>query len=172
MAEIEEKVGIGESETKNVSVTDIPQKKSTLFQPGWKGGPGRPKGSLSPATRFRNKIAEHGDELIDIALERVRKGDSKSNTLLVNLLTFVVGQNRGELAAVKVEGLSEAVTYTQKLGALERAVANGEISPDASKLIVDQLKAAEQARLMNTINDRIAQLEGVVINGQAKRVTS
>lgn len=170
MAEIEEKVGIGESETKNVSVTDIPQKKSTLFQPGWKGGPGRPKGSVSPATRLRNEMAAHGEKIFNELMRQIDSGKAKPRDL-IGALQFIVGPLRGEMGAVKVEGLSEAVTYTQKLEALERAVANGEISPDASKLIVDQLKAAEQARLMNTINDRIAQLEGVVINGQAKRVT-
>lgn len=170
MVETAEKVGGGESDIGESSLADPPQKKSHLFQPGWKGGPGRPKGSVSPATRFRNKLAEHGDELIDLALKQVRSGESKSNTLLVNLLTFVVGQQRGELAAVRIEGMAEAVTYESKLQALEDAVVNGDISPDAAKLIVDQLKTSEEAKQLRQLNDELRILKAQVIEGTARRV--
>lgn len=167
-----ENVGSSNLNTEGSVSAVAPQKKTIhRFKPGQSGNPaGRPKGSVSPATRFRNKLAAHGDELLDLALAQVRKGEGKSNTLLVNLLTFIVGQQRGELAAVKIEGMAEAKTYEEKLQALETAVVNGEISPDASKLIVDQLKTAEEARQLNAINDRIRRLEGRLIAGESVRV--
>lgn len=170
MSETIEMMAGGKAEVENSLSNETPQKKSTLFQPGWKGGPGRPKGSVSPATRFRNKLAEHGDELLELALAQVRKGEGKSNALLVNLLTFVVGQQRGELAAVSIPAMAEAKTYEDKLEALEAAVINGEISPDASKLIVDQLKVAEEAKELRRLNDELAFLKAQVIEGTARRI--
>lgn len=170
MVETAEMVGGGETGSEEAVLADSPQKKSNLFQPGWKGGPGRPKGSLSPATRFRNKLAEHGDELLELALAQVRKGEGKSNTLLVNLLNFVIGQQRGELAAVSIPAMSQARTYEDKIQALESAVVNGEISPDASKLIVDQLKVSEEAKLLRELHDEMRILKAQVIEGSARRV--
>lgn len=170
MAETIGEVLVPEASAEKALPGESPQKKSTLFQPGWKGGPGRPKGSVSPATRFRNKLAEHGDELLELALAQVRKGEGKSNTLLVNLLTFIVGQQRGELATVSIPAMAEAKTYEDKLQALEAAVVNGEISPDASKLIVDQLKTAEEAKQLRELNDELQYLKAQVIEGTARRV--
>lgn len=160
------------SEAKIASLTETPQKNPHRFLPGntHSVGKGRPKGSVSPATRFRNKLAEHGDELLELALAQVRKGEGKSNTLLVNLLTFVVGQQRGELAAVSIPAMAEAKTYEDKLQALESAVVNGEISPDAAKLIVDQLKTAEEAKQLRELNDELRILKAQVIEGTARRI--
>lgn len=171
-AGIDPKVGSGETDVEKSVLASAPQKKPIhRFKPGVSGNPnGRPKGSVSPATRFRNKLAEHGDELLELALAQVRKGEGKSNTLLVNLLTFVVGQQRGELAAVSIPAMAEAKTYEDKLLALEAAVVNGEISPDASKLIVDQLKTSEEAKQLRILNDELAILKAKVIEGSARRV--
>ena len=172
MQQIIENEVVGESDIESDCLPVSPQKKRGGFQPGVSGNPnGRPKGSLSPATRFRNKLAEHGDELIELALKQVRSGESKSNTLLVNLLTFVVGQQRGELAAVKIEGMAEAQTYEEKLQALENAVVNGDISPDAAKLIVDQLKTSEEAKQLRALNEEIRMMKARLVNGSAVRIS-
>lgn len=171
MIEQAENVRGGKVETESPVLAELPQKKvAHRFQPGNAGGPGRPKGSVSPATRFRNKLAEHGEELLTLALKQVREGGSRNNALLTNLLTFVVGQQRGELAAVSIPAMAEAKTYEEKLQALESAVVNGEISPDASKLIVDQLKTAEEAKQLRELNDELRFLKAQVIEGNARRV--
>lgn len=125
---------------------------------------GRPKGSLSPATRMRNKLATHGEELLELALEQVRGG--RNAALLSDLLKFIIAQHRSEIAPVDLPEAAAAGTYDQRLEAINQAVLRGEVSADVAKTIIDGFKAGEEAKRLQLLSGEIEALKAKIIDGR------
>ena len=161
-------VGGVEAQKENLLSSPAPEKYPNRFKKGWKGGPGRPKGSLSAAGRFRQVLTEeHGEELLQIAMAAVRTG--KANSLLGVMLQFVAGTNKSELAPIEIPDAQNG-TYEQRTEAISQAMLGGTISPDAAKVAIEQLKATEEARQLRELNEELRQLKERVINGTATRI--
>jgi hypothetical protein len=138
------------------------------FGVGNKGGPGRRPGSLSAAGRFRQRIAEeHGDELLDLALQAVRSGNA--NSLLSTMLTFIAGTAKAETAPIVLPEAQHG-SYEERTEAISRAMLAGEISPDAAKIAIEQLKTSEEARQLRELNEELRGLKARLVNGTATRI--
>lgn len=158
-----------ETETKDVLSGSLPRKRHAgMFKPGNPGGPGRPKGCLSPATRFRNRIAEEfSDELLNLAMDAVRGG--KAHSLLATMLTFVAGTAKAETAPIELPEAIEG-TYEDRTEAISKAMLEGRMSPDAAKVAIEQLKTTEEAKQLREMNEEIRALKAKVITGTARRI--
>ena len=63
-------------------------KSSTSFKPGWKGGPGRPKGSKNILTRVKEELSANDDarakKIVDAWLTSCEDGDKGALSLLLD----------------------------------------------------------------------------------------
>lgn len=160
-----------------VKRTSLPDSRGILqdpqtgrFLPGNKGG-GRPPGSVSAATRARELLGLHAEELVTIALEQVREG--KNAALLSDLLRFAMPQQRSQLQNIIVPEAAQALErgeFELALGAVTQAVLNGELSPDAAKTVTDSIRTAEEAKRLKSLQERVEDLTRRVIEGSARRV--
>lgn len=140
------------------------------FLPGNKGG-GRPVGSVSAATRARELLGLHAEELVSIALELVREG--KNAALLSDLLRFAMPQQRSQLQNIVVPEAALALQrgeFESALGAVTQAVLNGELSPDAAKTVTDSIRSAEEAKRIKSLQERVDELSRRIVEGSARRV--
>lgn len=145
------------------------EKYPNRFKKGWKGGPGRPKGSVSAAGRFRQVLTEeHGEELLQIAMNAVRTG--KANSLLGVMLQFIAGQQKSELAPIDLPEAQHG-TYEERTDAITRAMLGGQLSPDSAKTAIEQLKVTEEARQLREMNDELRTLKARLVNGSAVRIS-
>lgn len=157
--------------------SDLPDSRGIIqdphtgrFLPGNRGG-GRPPGSVSAATRARELLSLHAEELVAIALEQVR--ESKNAALLSDLLRFAMPQQRSQLQNIVVPAAALALErgdFESALGAVTQAVLNGELSPDAAKTVTDSIRSAEEAKRLKHLQERVDELCRRVIEGAARRV--
>lgn len=140
------------------------------FLPGNKAG-GRPLGSVSASTRAREILSLHAEELVAMALELVREG--KNAALLSDLLRFAMPQQRSQLQNILVPEAAEALErgeFESALGAVTKAVLNGQLSPDAAKTVTDSIRSAEEAKRIKHLQDRVDELSRRVIEGSGRRI--
>lgn len=161
-------VGGVEAQKENLLPSPAPEKYPNRFKKGGPGGPGRPKGSVSPAGRFRQVLTEeHGEEILALAMQAIRGGNA--NSLLSTMMQFIVGQTKSELAPIILPEAQHG-SYEQRTEAISKAMLAGEISPDAAKTAIEQLKATEEARQLRELNEELRELKARVINGTATRI--
>lgn len=161
---------VAKSSTSANSQRIIRDRTTGRFQPGNRSG-GRPLGALNHATRARDLLAYHAEELVQIALEKVRT--EGSTALLSDLLRFSMPQQRSQLASVSLPEAAAAMEsgdFDGALGAVTQAVLLGDISADAGKVATEQIRGAEEAKRMKRLEEEISRLGERVINGMAKRV--
>jgi|GEM_PF-4522164 len=162
------KTNFPEAESENASLASPQRNEKGHFAKGWKGGPGRPRGAMSPAGRFRQTLTEeHGEELLALAMTAVRSGNA--NSLLGTMMQFVVGQAKAELAPIVLPEATEG-TYEERTEAISRAMLDGTISPDAAKVAIEQLKATEEAKQLRELGEELRSLKARLINGTATRI--
>ena len=165
---------IPEVDTQKVSSVKSPRilkdPETGRFLPGNKAG-GRPLGSVSAATRARELLGQHAEELVAIAIEQVREG--KNTALLSDLLRFAMPQQRSQLQNIVVPAAAMALErgdFESALGAVTQAVLNGELSPDAAKTVTDSIRSAEEAKRLKHLQDRVDELSRRVVEGSARRI--
>ena len=172
------KTGHDDQNTKSGTRNSEPQNSQGIlkdpetgrFLPGNKAG-GRPLGSVSAATRAREMLSQHAEELVAIAIEQVREG--KNTALLSDLLRFAMPQQRSQLQHILVPQAADALKrgdFDSALGAVTQSVLNGELSPDAAKTVTDSIRLAEEAKRLKSLQDRVDELSRRVIDGTVRRV--
>lgn len=140
------------------------------FLPGNRAG-GRPLGSVSAATRAREILTQHAEELVALAIEQVREG--RNTALLSDLLRFAMPQQRSQLQNILVPDAAAALKrgdFDAALGAVTQSVLNGELSPDAAKTVTDSIRLAEEAKRLKSLQDKVDELSRRVIEGSVRRV--
>lgn len=133
-----------------------PPRKRTAWKPGQSGNPaGRAKGSINISTRLRKMIDA---EAIVKALENaaLTKGDVQAaRTLLERALPVY----RATAEPVKVPGIGEADTLTDKARVVLDAVAEGRVPPDIGAQLVTAIGTVARVAEMDELMRRIEALE-------------
>ena len=125
------------------------------FKPGVSGNPGgRAKGIPNPATRLRQRIAEHLPEIITAMVKRARSGDTAAASLL---LTRCLPPLRPESAAQSVAVAGS--TLGERAEAIVTAAVSGQLPTNAAADLMNVLTG--QTKILETVEleRRIAVLE-------------
>jgi hypothetical protein len=132
--------------------------KDTRFKPGQSGNPsGRPAGSRSKTCVALDALAEgEAAEIVKAMIEKAKEGDGQSGRVI---LERIWPPRKGARLTFDLPEITKADDLPGAIAAINRQVADGEISPDEGTLIVGLLDAQRRAIETSELADRVALLE-------------
>ncbi len=123
----------------------------------WKPGQsGNPNGRRPGAERVRKLLEPKSAELVKQAIALAMAGDG---AIMRALLDRLAPAPRSQHPAVKVPGLSEAGTLTDKATAIVNAMGRAEITPDAGALMLGAIASACRIAETDELQRRVGALE-------------
>ena len=132
--------------------------KNTRFRPGKSGNPnGRPAGSRSKVCVALDALAEgEAQEIVKAMIASARGGDGQAGR---TILERIWPPRKGARLQFDLPEVTQANELPGAIAAVNRQVAEGEISPDEGTLIVGLLDAQRRAIETSELAVRVAQLE-------------
>ena len=130
--------------------------KKGVWQPGQSGNPaGRPKGSKNRRTLLGEEFEKRGAEVGAVVIEAALAGDMQAASLVLARLAPPL---RSQAPLVWFD-LDRSLTLTEQAGQVIQAVANGEISPDTGKMLLDSLAAYANMKSVDELAEKLEQIE-------------
>ena len=128
---------------------------STKFKAGQSGNPaGRPKGALGKATRWREALEPHGDDLFKVAVDHALDGDMTALKLCL------------ERISPPVKPTSDPVmfdltgdTLSAKAESVLQAIADGVIDVDSGRKLIGAISDLGKIIEVDSILERLEKLE-------------
>ena len=128
---------------------------STKFKAGQSGNPaGRPKGALGKATRWREALEPHGDDLFKVAVDHALDGDMTALKLCLERISPPVKPNSDP-----VEFALHGDTLSQKAESVLTAIAAGQIDVDSGRKLIGAISDLGKIIEVDSILARIEALE-------------
>lgn len=134
------------------------QPKDTRFKPGQSGNPkGRRAGTRSKALLALDALAEgEANEIARAMIEKAKEGDTTAGRMLLERI-WPVRKGRG--ISFDLPEVQKAGDLPAAFAAVNRQVADGDLSPDEGALIGGLLEGHRKAIESNELAARIAALE-------------
>lgn len=127
------------------------------FQPGNRHGRGRPAGSRNRATLLLDQLAAgEGENILKKVLEKAQEGDLKAAELL---LARIWPPRRGRPVRLQLPAVDTADGVAAALGALVKAVAAGEVTPEEAAPVGALLETKRRAIETSELEERLRKLE-------------
>jgi hypothetical protein len=132
--------------------------KSTQWQPGQSGNPnGRPAGSRSKTLLALDALGEgEAEDIVRAMIDKAKEGDA---TAARPILDRVWPARKGARLRFDLPDVTNADELPGAIAAVNRQVAEGEISPDEGALIVGLLEAHRKVIETSELAARLAALE-------------
>lgn len=125
------------------------------FAAGRSGNPaGRPKGALGRATKWREALSVHGDQLFKVAVEHALDGDMQALKLCLERISPPVKANSDP-----VEFSLQGETLSQKAESVLQAIADGVIDCDNGRKLIGAISDLGKIIEITELEKRLAQLE-------------
>lgn len=127
-----------------------------------KGGPspnptGRPKGIVDKRMRLTKLFSDDCEAVVKQVIEQAKNGDLQAAKLVLARVSPPL-RNHAQTASFD---LDVTESFTNQARQIFRAIANGELNPDAGKLLIDSLTAVARMGELDEINSRLEALENV-----------
>lgn len=149
----------------HVGAPDSPGAGKKLWQPGHSGNPkGRPRGSKNKRTVLGENFEKQGAEVMGVVIEAAKSGDMTAAGLVLARLAPPL---RAQSPTVQFE-LDRGLTLTEQAGQVIQAVARGELSPDAGKMLLDSLAAYASMKTVDELAGKLSEIERRLGIGGAK----
>ena len=132
--------------------------KMTQWQQGQSGNPnGRPAGSRSKVLLALDALGEsEANNIVKAMIEKAKEGDA---TAARQILDRVWPARKGARLRFDLPEVNKAEELPKAIAAVNRQVADGEISPDEAVLIVGLFEAQRKAIETSELAARLAALE-------------
>ncbi|HZJ95249.1 MAG TPA: DUF5681 domain-containing protein [Thiopseudomonas sp.] len=125
------------------------------FAKGKSGNPaGRPRGALGKATRWREALEPHGDDLFKVAVEHALGGDMTALKLCLERISPPVKPNSDP-----VEFALHGETLSEKAESVLQAIADGVIDVDSGRKLIGAISDLGKIIEITELEKRLAQLE-------------
>ena len=127
------------------------------FQPGWKGGPGRPAGSRNAATLLLDQMADGAaSELLERMIESAKGGDMRAAELILSRVWPI---RKGRPVSLDLPAIKSAGDVVMALGTIAESVASGSLTPDEGQAVAAVLEVKRKAIETVDLESRVAALE-------------
>lgn len=131
---------------------------STKFKAGQSGNPaGRPKGALGKATRWREALEPHGDELFKVAVEHALDGDMQALKLCLERISPAIKPS-SDPVMFDLSGN----TLSDKAESVLQAIADGVIDVDSGRKLIGAISDLGRIIEVDSILERLEALESGV----------
>ncbi len=142
----------------NRRMTEFDPPKVTRFKPGKSGNPnGRRAGSRSKVCLALDALGEgEAEEIVKAMIENAKNGDGQAGR---TILERVWPPRKGARLQFDLPDVTKADDLPGAIAAINRQVADGEISPEEGTSIVGLLDAQRRAIETSELADRVAALE-------------
>ena len=139
-------------------MTEREPPRDTRFQPGQSGNPaGRRAGSRSKVCLALDALGEgEAEAIVKAMIENAKNGDGQAGR---TILERVWPPRKGARLQFDLPEVTKADELPGAIAAVNRQVAEGEISPDEGTLIVGLLEAQRRAIETSELANRVAALE-------------
>lgn len=129
--------------------------ESGQFAAGKSGNPaGRPKGALGKATRWREALEPHGDDLFKVAVEHALSGDMAALKLCLERISPPV-----KPTSDPIEFALMGNTLSDKAESVLQAIADGVIDVDSGRKLIGAISDLGKIIEITELEKRLAQLE-------------
>ena len=126
------------------------------WKPGQSGNPaGKKRGTLNKRTLAAQAIVDDAGAILDVVIARAKAGDMTAAALIVNRLIPTL-RPRAERVHFT---LDTRASLTEQGEQVLQAMADGELDPDTSKMILDSIGAFAGLKQIDELGARIESLE-------------
>jgi hypothetical protein len=133
------------------------------WKPGQSGNPkGRPKGVPNKRTLLIQSLADEAPAIIAALIEKAKAGDTAAAGLLI---ARVIPALRPRAEPVSFELDTQNKSLTQQGQQVLQAMADGDLDPDTSKMVLDAISSFAGLRQVDDLAARLDALEGRIAKG-------
>lgn len=128
---------------------------STKFKVGQSGNPaGRPRGALGKATKWREALEPHGDDLFKVAVDHALDGDMTALKLCLERISPPV-----KASSDPIEFSLQGNTLSEKAESVLQAIAAGVIDVDSGRKLIGAISDLGRILEVDSILERLEALE-------------
>lgn len=133
------------------------KKRGRPFEPGWKGGPGRPAGSRNAATLLLDQMADGAaNDVLKKMIEAAKGGDMRAAELILSRVWPV---RKGRPVSLDLPAIKSAGDVVTALSTVAESVAAGALTPDEGQAVAAVLETKRRAIETVDHENRIKALE-------------
>jgi len=133
------------------------QPRTTQFQPGHPGGPGRRDGSRNRATLILDALADgEAEAMLRRVVEAAKAGDLKAAEIV---LSRVWPAKKGRPVRIDLPAIKTAPDVLAGLAAVLEATSRGDLTPDEAASVANLLEIKRRAIEIVDIESRLTRLE-------------
>lgn len=138
------------------------QDKPKVGNPHWRKGmkspnpAGRPRGISDKRAKLNQKLLTDAQGIVDKMIAQALEGDSHAAGLI---LSRVMPALRAQAEKVEFD-FDSKTTATEQAEAVLQAIADGLVSPDVGKQIIEAIGSLSSIRQVDELEERLSILEG------------
>ncbi|MCG2841366.1 hypothetical protein L6Q21_10275 [Sandaracinobacter sp. RS1-74] len=120
---------------------------------------GRPRGITDRKAKLVQRMLDDADSIVDAIIGKALEGDAGCGALILSRILPTV---KAQSEKVRIEGFDTSQPVSAQVEAVLMSVAEGNVSADVAKQIVDGISSLSNIRNSEQLEARIADLENRV----------
>jgi len=129
--------------------------------PNWKRGgrspnpAGRPKGKVDRRFKVTKMLEDDADKVVRVVIDSALKGDVQAASLVLSRIAPAL---KAQAEKVNFE-FDASAPMTEQVQSVLQGIANGEVSPDVGKQIIESIATLAGIKQIDELEQRLAALE-------------
>lgn len=136
---------------------DAPKTGNPNWKPGMKSPnpKGRPRGIVDKRMRVTKLLEDDADKVVRVVIDSALKGDVQAAALVLARITPAL---KAQAEKVNFE-FDASAPMTAQVQSVLQGIANGEVSPDVGKQIIESIATLAGIKQIDELEQRLAALE-------------